>query len=120
MAAERSYQRQDVLAGLEALAAEPQVDETGRDPRWPDPTNAVHWVVDDTWWDHSDPRESIGTVLVSEEEAEAVHRVVALIAEVSDRQGPQAPDAAWYLDPAWSQVRAAANRAVALFRSNEG
>lgn len=49
--------RQDVLNALDVLAAEPPIlDENGHDPRWPDLKNAVHWLVDDTFWDTATPR----------------------------------------------------------------
>lgn len=113
-------QRQDILAGLEALAAEPAVDERGMDPRWPNLDNAVHWVVDDTGWDQNDPSKSVGDWLVDEGEAEAVALVVSLIRELSDRHGAEAVDADWFSDPTWPQVKDAATRAVAAMRRNGG
>lgn len=59
--------REDVLAGLECLAAEPpRLSGSDADPRWPDVTNAIHWLVDDTWWDTTDPSESIGLSTTAE------------------------------------------------------
>ncbi len=105
--------RADVLAALELLANEaPAFDEAGGDPRWPDLTNAVHWLVDDTWWDYHDPAGSVGTILRDQREADAVAQVVALVVRVGELHGASAPDAEWFADPSWSHVQARA--AVAL------
>ena len=108
--------RADVLAGLDVLAAAPVASDPGLDGRWPDLTNAVHWVVDDTFWDRQDPAASIGTLLISAEEAEAVAAVVREVVSVSDRQGPEASDRAWLDDEAWPRVRAAAEQALSIMR----
>lgn len=110
-------QRLDILTALDTLAADPLDLVLGADPRWPSVTDAVHWLVDDTWWDHYDPIESVGTLLRSEEEAAAVRRVVAAIVAVADRHGPTAPDADWFGDEAWSQVQLAAREAAAALRA---
>lgn len=79
---------EDVLAALEVLAAEqPELDGSGWDPRWPNLTEAVHWLVDDTFWDVHDPGASIGTILRDEREADAVREVGNAVVSVSDRQG---------------------------------
>lgn len=96
------------------------MDENGNDPRWPDLRNAVHWVVDDTWWDHQNAADSIGTILLDQSEAEAVAAVVSLVVGVSERQGSTATDALWFADPAWSELREASADAARLLRSNEG
>jgi len=111
--------RGDVLNGLDLLAAERVLDDRGQDPRWPNLTNAIHWVVDDTWWDHSDPSESVGTILVDLAEAQAVAAVVALVVDVSQRHAAEATDAAWYSDVAWAQVRQAASDAAAMLQRND-
>ena len=110
--------RADVLNGLDALAALAGGPEPVPETPWPDLTNAVHWVVDDTWWDHEDPRASIGTLLVDEEEAAAVAEVVREIVGVSERQGSIGPAEAWFGDEAWPRVRAAAGNAAAVMRRN--
>jgi hypothetical protein len=112
------FRREDVLFALDTLAAEPpdlQGDEL--DPRWPDLKNAVHWLVDDTWWDHNDPRESIGTMLRNEDEAIAVEKIVAMIVRVSERQGPTASNTKWFGDPDWPQVRTLAAQAATTLRA---
>ena len=109
--------RMDVLNGLDILASTPPgLDQHGSDDRWPDVRNAVHWVVDDTWWDQQDPEESIGTLLESVEEAEAVAAVVREIVSVSDHHGAQASDQVWSDDEAWPRVRAAAQHAADVMR----
>lgn len=112
-------QRADILAGLEHLAAEPQVDAGGADPRWPDLRNAIHWVVDDTWWDHRGPEESIGRWLYDEQEADACRVVVALLVEISKRLGQGATDSSWFADPTWRAVRQGAAGAAALLSSRD-
>ena len=69
--------------------------------------SAVHAVVDDTGWDlpGADPEQSIGTILKHQAEADAVRPVMAAVCRVSDRQGPTAPDAAWFADEEWPLVR---------------
>jgi hypothetical protein len=79
--------------------------------------DAVHWLVDDTWWDHRDPRESIGTILRSNPEAVAVGRVVEAVVAVSERQGPAAPDGEWFGDETWAEVQSAAQEAAKVLRS---
>jgi hypothetical protein len=110
--------RQDILNALDSLAAEPPPTLRGNaDPRWPDLTNAVHWLIDDTWWDKFDPMQSIGTLLRNEAEARAVAAVVKAIDEVSARQGARAPDRDWFADEAWPIVRQLAAEAAGLLRA---
>jgi hypothetical protein len=101
--------RADVKAAVELLAAEPPVlQAAGMDPRWPDLTNAVHWLVDDTWWDQTDPASAVGTILRDEEEATAIQTLVSAVVRVAGRQGATSPDAGWFGDPEWPLVRDAA------------
>ncbi|HET7489286.1 MAG TPA: hypothetical protein VFJ85_15245 [Acidimicrobiales bacterium] len=110
--------REDVAIALDVLAGEPpSLLRNGRDPRKPDVTDAVHWLVDDTGWDSRSPAESVGLILRDDAEAGAIAKVVAAIVEVSRRQGATAPDAAWFADEAWPRVRASAAHAVTLLRS---
>ncbi|WP_427886938.1 SCO4402 family protein [Kribbella sp. GL6] len=91
--------RRDVIEALDVLASEPPTtDGAGHDPRWPDVTNAVHWLVDDTFWDIHDPADSIGTILRDQREAVVVRRVVAAVVAVSERQGATSTDARWFAD----------------------
>jgi hypothetical protein len=112
--------RADVINGLDTLASTPPaLHADQRDPRWPDLKNAIHWVVDDTWWDHQDPADYVGLILHDEDEAAALRAVVELVVRVSDRQGPSATDAMWFADPDWSEVRQRALFASRLMRDND-
>jgi len=109
--------RGDVLNGLDTLAEEPpRLAGDEPDPRWPDVTNAIHWVLDDTWWDQRDPREDIGDLLRDEREAEAVERVVRAIVTVAGRQAGRS-DAHWFGDPDWPRVRDLAAHAAVMLRA---
>jgi hypothetical protein len=117
MSVESPEWRREVLGGLDVLAGEPNDDE-GADGTLLE--TAVHAVVDDTFWDqpNRDPSTSIGRILVNEVEAAAVRRVVAAVCRVSERQGADARDAAWFADEEWPQVREAAGKAAAALRAN--
>lgn len=113
--------RSDVLSGLDTLAAAPPTLRPGQsDPRWPDVTNAVHWLLDDTWWDHHSPEDSVGILLMDKGEAAAVAEVVRVLVEVSDRCGPVADDSLWFSDRAWPELRRAAAHAADLLRRSDG
>lgn len=110
--------RQEILDALDVLAAQPpELADAEHDRRWPGVTEAVHWLVDDTAWDLDGPARSIGYILRDEKEAELISVVVQAIVRISDRQGPTAPDAAWFGDPDWINVRAAAGAAAAWLRT---
>ncbi len=110
--------RADVLTALDVLAAgSTQVDAAGSDMRWPDLTNAIHWLVDDTWWDKIDPAESIGTLLHSTAEANAIRSVVTAVMAVAERQGTDSADSLWFGDPAWPTVQALAREAARIMRT---
>ena len=109
-----------MISGLDALASAPPIPQAGQsDPRWPDLTNAVHWVLDDTSWDSQDPADSVGLILRDEGEAAAVRAVVTRIVRVSERHGALAPDALWFADPDWSAVRQVALAALELMQDND-
>ena len=109
-----------MINGLDTLASTPPALQANqRDPRWPDLKNAIHWVVDDTWWDHQDPADSVGLILRDESEAAAVRAVVTLVVRVSERQGAQAPAASWFADPDWSAVRQVALAALELMQDHD-
>ena len=110
--------RADVLAALDALGKLPGAGYDVTRPPEPTLTDAVHWLVDDTWWDVRDLRQSIGTLLADVEEAEAVEAVVRELVAVSERQGPGAPDRLWFDDIEWPRIRAAAKRAADVMRRN--
>lgn len=91
------------------------MDANGRDPRWPDLRNAVHWVVDDTAWDHHDPAEDIGYLLESEGEADLARQLVDAFLGL-EAVRPRS-DQGYFEDPAWPEVR---RRASALLAVMEG
>jgi hypothetical protein len=109
--------RREVLEGLETLACEP-VEGFGVEGTLLE--SAVHAVVDDTGWDlpDADPDQSIGTILVDQSEADAVRPVVAVVCRISDRQGANAPDAAWFGDEEWPLVRQLAAVAASTLQAN--
>lgn len=108
--------RQDVLNALDILSkAGASADEADM---WPTTTDAVHWLVDDTFWDVRDPAEDIGALLANDEEAAAIRGVVACVVAVSEGQGPTASDQAWFEDPQWPNVRDSATRAAKTMRSS--
>lgn len=112
--------REDVLTALECLAAEPPgLSGSERDPRWPDVTNAIHWIIDDTSWDRSDPSASIGWTLHNEGEASAMRRVVESVLAVAGRLRPEDADRLWFDDAHWSGVRSAADEALDVLRSTD-
>jgi hypothetical protein len=114
--------RADVLEALGVLASDPATLLT-RSPDgllpYPSLTDAVHWLVDDTWWDHRDPSESVGTILENLQEANAVSSVVKAIVRISGRQGAKASDAEWLGDREWSAVRESAKVAAELLRQRD-
>ncbi|MBO3100623.1 SCO4402 family protein [Cellulomonas fengjieae] len=110
--------RDDVLAALECLAAKPpRLSGSDVDPRWPDVTNAIHWLIDDTWWDTTDPSESIGRILHDEREASAVRRAVEAVLAVAGRLQPEDVDRLWFGDASWPLVRTRAGEALDVLRT---
>jgi hypothetical protein len=110
--------RADLLAALDCLAsAPPELSGDELDPRWPDLTNAVHWLVDDTRWDQRDPRSDIGLILANEAEADAARAAVAAVLAVAGRTGATAGDRVWFGDPSWGMVQELSARAGRLMRS---
>ena len=102
--------RADVAAGLARLA---QI--TPRDlGEWPDLSNAIHWVVDDTWWDHRSPRGDVSLLLTDQDEAAAVEAVLDPLLKILDELGPVAPDVDYVQHPSWPLVAAAALKAQQL------
>jgi hypothetical protein len=114
MGVEWPDRREDVLNALDILASPNPSAE------WPTLTEAVHWLVDDTFWDVRDPVEDIGALLLDDHEAAAVRGVVSAVVEVSERLGPTAPDQAWIDDRGWPMVRKLAARAATTMRGFEG
>lgn len=92
--------RADIIKALEALAAEDAADPS----RWPDLTNAVHWLVDDTDWDSHDPALDVGTLLASETEARAVREVLGPLLTIPSALGPVAPGSDFVTHQTWPEV----------------
>ena len=114
MGVEQPDRREDVLNALDILASPNPSAE------WPTLTEAVHWLVDDTFWDVRDPEEDIGALLVDEHEAEAIRSVVRAVVAVSERQGPTASDRAWLNDFSWPVVSELAARTARAMRGLGG
>ena len=114
MGVEWPDRREDVLNALDILASPNPSAE------WPTLTEAVHWLVDDTFWDVRDPKEDIGALLVDEHEAAAVRSVVSAVGAVAERQGPTASDQAWLDDFSWPIVRKLAARTATAMRGFGG
>ena len=109
--------RGDVEAALETLAAEPPaLARRQRDPRFPGVDDAVHWLVDDTFWDHHDPSGHIGLILRNVQEAAAIRAVVDPLVALCNHLG-NADDRKYFRDPAWNTVREAAATALRLMRT---
>ena len=100
--------RLDVIAALDRLATISGVNLS----EWPDLTNAVHWLIDDTWWDHHPPEEAIGLILRDQAEATAVGLVVTALSSVLDDVTATSSDRACLDHPQWGDVAslAAASR----------
>jgi hypothetical protein len=92
--------RRDVIDALRTLATL-EADEAERDPEF---TDAVHALVDDTWWEHQDPGRFIGLVLVDEAEARGARDVVAALVTVLDEVGPTAAYDSYLGHPGWPRV----------------
>ena len=113
--------RLDVIDALEALAKLPTADPAPR----PDLHDAVHWLVDDTWWDHHPPAEEIGFILTDQREAIAIEVVIAPLLAVLDELIPGASgnpisDADCFDHRDWPKVRSAADRAYRLLSDHTG
>ncbi|MFC0030046.1 hypothetical protein ACFFMM_10980 [Micromonospora chaiyaphumensis] len=98
--------RADIINALSILAALRPHEPTS----WPSLTEAVHWLIDDTFWDQHDPRNDIGTILASTSEANAISATLEPLTAILDDLGPTAPDDDYLTHPRWHEVtHAAAN-----------
>lgn len=76
--------RADIVVALDLLVTlTPETTE-----RWPGLTEAVHWLVDDIFWDERDVAESIGWTLRDEQEVAAIGAVLVPLLAVLDALGP--------------------------------
>jgi hypothetical protein len=106
--------RENIVAGLEFFAS-----RTFASQEWPDVTNAVHWIIDDTSWDKHPPRDDLGILIWNDEEATAVHAVVRLLLACLDEMTSDVPDFVYFAHPRAAAVRAASKSAVFLMRRND-
>jgi hypothetical protein len=81
--------------------------------RWPGLDEAVHWLVDDTWWDHQEPAGD-GTILHDDHEAAAITAVLGPLVAILDEIGPDEDDDVYLVHPRWEQVADAARHAHRL------
>ncbi|GAB3911837.1 hypothetical protein GCM10029964_118580 [Kibdelosporangium lantanae] len=120
-----SGRRDDIVEALDALAT----ITPDSPPRWPDFTNAIHWLVDDTSWDRYqelgderfNPAAYVGPLLRDDHEVDVITAVLDPLLAVLRDLGPVRPDAEYLAHPRWPEV--AATAAVAhqvLRRDDEG
>ncbi|MEV0000693.1 hypothetical protein AB0H28_00195 [Micromonospora sp. NPDC050980] len=81
---------------------------------WPGLTEAVHWLLDDTFWDQCRPHGDIGTILASAEEADAITATLGPLSVILDELGPAAADDDYLTHPGWREVTHAAIHAHQL------
>jgi hypothetical protein len=103
-----------VKVGLLVLAAAGEPPATA-----PDLTDAIHWVVDDTWWDVRSPEASIPSVLRNTDEALLVADAVQKLLVVLDALGPVAPDRDYTRHDGWPAVRSSCQRAYDALEAND-
>ncbi|MEU2612825.1 hypothetical protein ABZ570_14785 [Micromonospora sp. NPDC007271] len=96
--------RADIINALSILATLRPHEPTP----WPGLTEAVHWLIDDTFWDQHHPRHDIGTILVSTNEANAITTTLEPLTAILDELGPTAPDDDYLTHPRWHEVTHAA------------
>lgn len=110
--------RGDVVNALSILAAL-RPHET---PSWPGLTEAVHWLIDDTFWDQHRPHHDVGTILADTAEADAITATLAPLSAILDELGPVADDDDYLAHPRWPEVTRAATDAHHLMtgRSRPG
>lgn len=90
-------------------------------PHWPGLTEAVHWLIDDTGWDHYyetgheifNPDRAIGDILRDRNEVAAISAVLAPLLDVLGDLGPLRPDTEYLDHQRWPEVAAAARSACA-------
>ncbi|WP_157695291.1 SCO4402 family protein [Nakamurella panacisegetis] len=92
--------RLDVIAALDRLATINHANVSD----WPDLTNAVHWLIDDTWWDHHPPEEEIGLILRDQTEAASISLVVEAVLVVLGDVPVGSPDRDCLDHPRWDDV----------------
>jgi hypothetical protein len=114
--------REDVKNALQRLS-----DRNLQDRYWHsgvrvpgDLTDAVHWLIDDTWWDHRPAHESIPLVLRDKAEADSVQRTVTALLRVLEDLGPVARTHDYLGHHEWHEVLTTARAAYLLLARNDG
>lgn len=107
--------REEIAMALEVLSTiSPATTE-----RYPRLKDAVHWLVDNTWWDDFDPANDIGKILRDKTEVSMIKAVVIPLLTVLDDLGPVRPDAEYLARPLWAVVAANAKTAHRLMTSDQ-
>ncbi|MGC4896964.1 SCO4402 family protein [Micromonospora sp. DT31] len=96
--------RADIVNALHVLATLRPYEPT----TWPGLSEAVHWLIDDTFWDQRHPRDDIGTILTGAGEADAISATLEPLSAVLDELGPTASDDDYLTHPRWHEVTHAA------------
>lgn len=76
---------------------------------WPELRNAIHWLIDETWWDHHPPEEPIGLILRDRAEATSIALVVAAVLLVLEEVSGTSSDQACLDHPRWVDVASLAS-----------
>ncbi|MGW9193042.1 SCO4402 family protein [Micromonospora chersina] len=96
--------RADIITALAVLATLRPHAPTP----WPGLTEAVHWLIDDTFWDQHSPARDIGTILGSVKEADAITATLEPLSAILHELGPTAADDDYLTHPRWHEVTRAA------------
>ncbi|MEU4366689.1 SCO4402 family protein [Micromonospora chersina] len=102
--------RADIITALSILASLRPHTPTS----WPGLTEAVHWLVDDTFWDQRSPHNDVGTILGDANEADAITATLDPLSAILDELGPTAADDDYLTHPRWHEVTHAATGAHQL------
>ncbi|MGC4891214.1 SCO4402 family protein [Micromonospora sp. DT227] len=96
--------RADIITALSILATlRPHIPTP-----WPGLNEAVHWLIDDTFWDQRSPRSDIGTIVGDAKEADAITATLKPLSAILDELGPTAADDDYLTHPRWHEVTHAA------------
>lgn len=107
--------RSDVIEALRALADEElHVVWRNREPSTPSLTDAVHWLIDDSWFDTKSATSMVGRLFADEREAAGVDAAVSTLLVILDEVGPVQPDRAYLDHPNWQDVVSTSRAALAI------
>jgi hypothetical protein len=113
--------RPDVIAALEVLTDRRTHDRwLHGEQTWPDLRNAIHWLIDDTWWDQHPALDDVGPVLRSTDEALAIQHAVDLLCALIDDIEPTDHDATYVTHPTWATCVDACERALRATQKSAG